>query len=71
MIDRQIPGQSFEKLELLLEAMYNTGFKFILLYESLSGFQNTTASINGCTEFEKAILPLIGTPTYIDARGSL
>ena len=64
MIDRQIPGQSFEKLELLLETMYNKGYKFILLCESLSGFRNTTASIHGYTEFEKAILPLIGTPTF-------
>jgi hypothetical protein len=65
MIDRRIPGQSRDELLSLFHSLYDMGWGCIMLCDSLKEFFFPEISFNSktfptiCTEFEKAVLPLL------------
>ena len=66
MIDRRIPGQSRDELLSLFHSLYDMGWGCLMLCDSLKHFSFSEISFNSrtfpniYTEFEKAVLPLLG-----------
>ena len=66
MIDRRIPGQSRDELLFLFHSLYDMGWGCLMLCDSLKHFSSSEISFNSITfpniytEFEKAVLPLLG-----------
>ena len=66
MIDRRIQGQSRDELLSLFHSLYDMGWGCLMLCDSLKHFSYSEISFNSITfpniytEFEKAVLPLLG-----------
>jgi hypothetical protein len=65
-MDRRLPGQSRDELLSLFHSLYDMGWGCLMLCDSLKHFSFSEISFNAITfpniytEFEKAVLPLLG-----------